>query len=421
MSTHANKRVISNFVALGIVQGTNFLLPIFVMPHVIKRIGADGFGVVAIAQVVMLYLSTIADYGFNLTATRSISVHRDDTLQVSRVFFTTLASKLFITLLCFILLLLLVLVVPIFRDNYLLYILGFTYVIGQSMLATWIFQGMEKMQYITVSTLIARVIFILLVIIFIRQREDKKLFLFFLGIGNMIAGILSIYLAMIIFKLKFVKPLWTDIIYELKSGWQITISNLSINTFQYVNIFILRLFTNDLIVGYYSVAERIFFAIRQILGLFSQAIYPRICQLAIQARAQLMLFLKQFYVPFLICVAGGCVITFVLTPQIVNVFLHKESELAILLLKILCFVPIIVCLNVPSYLLLLAYDQKRSYFSILTLGTVVNLLCNLVLVHFFSAVGTAISVVITETFITIGLNWELYKTRGINFLKPRIS
>lgn len=64
-SSNGRNRVFSNFMALGILQGTNFLLPVLVMPFVIKKIGADGYGVVAVAQAVMLIFCTVTDYGFN--------------------------------------------------------------------------------------------------------------------------------------------------------------------------------------------------------------------------------------------------------------------------------------------------------------------------------------------------------------------
>src|SRR5438034_9120456 len=89
-------RLFSNFMALSILQGANFLLPVLVMPFVIKKIGADGYGVVAVAQGVMLIFCTVADYGFNLTATRSIALHRGDVKINARLFFTVIACKLFI-------------------------------------------------------------------------------------------------------------------------------------------------------------------------------------------------------------------------------------------------------------------------------------------------------------------------------------
>jgi polysaccharide transporter, PST family len=420
MASGDNKKLLSNFFALGIIQGANFVLPILVMPFVIRRIGASLFGVISVAQVVMIFLSTVSDYGFNLTATRDIAFFKEDKEKISRIFSNVLASKFLICTGILIILLLLAPFIPLIRGHFLLYIFGFAYVIGQSTMVSWFFQGMEKMQFITISTLIARILFVILVFIFIRQKEDYIYFLFFLGVGNIAAGFFSIYLAFRIFKLEFYTPRWADIRYELKEGWHLTVSNLSINTYQNINILVLRIFTNDLIVGYYSIAEKIFFAIRQVLGIFSQVVYPHICQLTRKSQQASSHFFKQFYLPFLILLCLGCTGVFFLSPYVIQIFLGRKEELPVLLLRILSFVPIIVCLNIPAYQVLLAFDRKRSYFRILVSAMFVSLITNLLFCSGWGAVGTTVSIVITELFVTSGLNWELYKNKLTAFVKPGI-
>ena len=181
MSKIYRDKIFSNFFALGIVQGANFLVPLLVMPFVIKRIGVEWFGVISVAQVIMIYLATVADYGFNLTATRDISLNRDqvDTGTISKIFFTVLTTRIIISILAFALLLILVAFVPFFNAISSIYLFGFTYVLGQSLLVSWFFQGMEKMKFITFSVLLARVVFVILVFLFIREPEHAFLFLFF--------------------------------------------------------------------------------------------------------------------------------------------------------------------------------------------------------------------------------------------------
>ena len=418
MLPKTNRRLISNFVALTLVQGTNFLLPLIVMPYVIRQIGPEGFGIISLAHVVMIYLSTMSDYGFNLTATRDIALHKSDVLRVSKIFSVVLVSKILITILVFILLLFLIWVIPIFRANLNIYLFGFVYVIGQSLLISWFFQGLERMHYITLITLLSRLIFVALVLVFIRQKGDSFMFLFFLGAGNIIAGLISILMAIRIFRLQLVRPHWSEIIDELKNGWQIMVSNISVNTYQYANVFILRIFTNDLVVGYYSIAEKIFFAIRQILGIFSQAIYPRVCQLAMKSKEEISTFFSSFYLPFLWLVISLSLGVFIFSPQIVQLFLSEKSELAVLLLQLLSLVPVIVCLNIPAFQLLLAFNQKNSYSTVLGLGTVVNIVANLILCKNWGALGTCISIIITELFITIGLNIQLNR-RKLRYLLRR--
>lgn len=368
----------------------------------------------------MIFLATLTDYGFNLTATRDIALYRSDMGKLSRIFSSVLASKLILCAATYGLLWILILSVPLFRDHLLLYHLGFAYVLGQSLLVSWFFQGMEKMQYITISSLFSKLLFVGLVIFFVRRPEDAVLFLLFAGFGNIAAGLFSIWLAFRIFQLDFCKPLRSDVIHELKEGWQITVSNLSINTYQYVNILVLRLFTNDLIVGYYSIAERIFFAVRQILGVFSQVIYPHICQLTRDGKQQVAAFFRGFYLPFLVMLVMGCGVVFLFSPVIISLLMgNRAAEMPVLLLRILAFVPVIVCLNIPAYQVLLAFNRKTSYFRILGGATLLNLAANLVLCRAWGPIGTALSIIITEIFVTIGLNWELYKNNLFEFIKPR--
>ena len=418
MNKNYSGKLFSNFFSLSIIQGTNFLIPLIVMPHVIHRIGVGLFGAISVAQVIMIYLSTISDYGFNQTATRDIALNKERD-NISGIFFTVITTKMIICALSFLLLLILILFVPFFQYNAKLYLSGFMYVIGQSLLVTWFFQGVEKMKFITFSVLLARVIFAILVFVFIRQEKDAYLFLFFLGLSNIIAGLLSIYIAIYFFKLKFVYPQKLGIVRELKNGWQIMISNLFLNTYLYINIFILRFFAGDLIVGFYSIAEKIFLAIRQLLSIFSQVIYPHICQLTAKSKNQTVIFFRKIYVPFLLLVCLGCCALFILSPQVTQIFAGQDSAVPSLLLRLLTLVLIIVCLNIPANLLLLSLDQKKSYLRISTLGTIVNICANILCANIWGATGTVVAIIITETFITIGLYIELYRNDLAGYIRLR--
>ena len=421
-SMHAGKKnkLFYNFISLGIVQALITLLQLVVIPHVIKKIGIDGFGVVALAQVVILYLSAFTDYGFNQNATREISLYKTDRIRMSEIFFRVLFSKLLLCLLAFIILLILLIFVPVFRAHALLYLMAFIYVVGQTCLVTWFFQGLEKMQFIALLTLYGRILFVVLVFVFIKTKEQDFLFLFFLGTGTLIAGVASIFTAYRMQKLEFIKPSLADIMQELREGWHITVANLSSYTCQYANIFVLRMFTNDLLVGYYSIAERVFFTTKQVLVMFSQVAYPRVCRLVENGKEYIITFWKQIYFPFLICVLSGSLLLFIFSPQVLYFFIRDEYFHSVFFLRMLCIVSVIVCLNIPATLTLLAMNHKKSYSRIVTLGMMVNIVSNVVLVYFFKATGTIISIFITESFIMTGLSLEVirYFKLDENSFKP---
>ncbi len=124
-----------------IVQVINSALHLLVIPYVIFTIGTAGYGVISIAQVVMIYLATFVDFGFNQTATRTISVNRDDREKVSNIFFRVLFTKMILCVIAFVLLLFLIQIIPVFRNHLFLYIMAFVFVVGQAMLMNWFFRS----------------------------------------------------------------------------------------------------------------------------------------------------------------------------------------------------------------------------------------------------------------------------------------
>jgi polysaccharide transporter, PST family len=409
-------KLLYNFFSLGIVQVITSLLQLIVIPYVISKIGVDGFGTVAVAQVVMFYLSAFTEYGFNQTATRDIAIHRNDRLMVSKFFFRIIFSKLILCILSFIILLVLFTVVPLFRLHLLLYQVGFAFVAGQAVLINWFLLGVEKMQLMAVISLIARLIFVISVFLFIKSKGDEVLYLFFLGAGNFVMGLVSIFVVIRKFKLQFILPGLHEILDEFKKGWKIMATNLSNNICQYSNIFILRFFADDLLAGYYSIAERIFFTLRQMLSVFSQTVYPQVCLLVKTDRDPIISYFRKVYVPFFMAIFGGCTLLFILSPEVLYIFIGHENIHAVLLLRVFAVVLVVACLNIPAALLLLATDQRQSYFKVYTAGAVLNIVLNILLAYFFRSTGTVIAILITELFIMAGFTSELLR---LNVIKKK--
>lgn len=402
------KTVLKNFLALGILQGTNFLIPLILLPYLSTTLGIENFGLVSFVQAVMVYFGSFTDYGFNVSATREIAVNKADTSKISTIFNTVLATKLFLTIVSGIVITLLVLSIPKFGNDYMAYLLGFTIVMGQSLLPVWFFQGVEQMKYITYLNLIAKIFFTSLIFIYVKSPEHYPLVLLFFGLGNTVSGIAGIFLAYRQFNLRFSIPGVSDIKNELVNGWGLFIANFSIVAYINSNLFILGLFTNNLITGYYSIAEKIVTAMRQLLVVFSQAIYPQVCQLAIESHGKMVRFYKQLYLPFIVVFAAMSVVVYFIAEIIVQILSGGTDPEVVSLLRLMCFVPLIVGLNVPAYQTLLAYRFQNTYTIVLTIGSVLNILLNLLFAPLMGATGTAWSVIITEIFITLGLHIVLH-------------
>lgn len=416
--TFRDKKIIfKNFAALTILQGTNFLIPLIIMPYLTIKIGVDGFGLVSFIQAAMVFFTSFTDYGFNVSATRDVVISKNDKKKLSEIFSTVMSTKFLLTAVSAAILFLLLYTIPNLEDNKLAYLFGFSAVIGQVLLPIWFFQGIQEMKYISYLNLAAKIIFTVLIFIFINTPNDYALVLLFLGLGNIMSGLVGILWLKNKYNIKYSIPQVLDIKKELYNGWSIFISNFSIVTYLNSNLFILGLFASNTVVGYYSVAEKIITAMRQPLVVFSQAIYPRICELAIESHKKIKEFYRQLFTPFMMIFLIASIFVFIFSTEIVNILSQAEdNEKAIYILKILCFVPFIVGLNIPAYQTLLAYKHHKSCSVILTVGSLLNIILNFVLAPKFLTLGTASSVIITEVFITIGLYLVLKYKHKEHFL-----
>ena len=237
--------VFKNFLALGILQGTNFLIPLIIMPYLVSTIGIDSYGVVSFVQVVMIYFFSLTDYGFAITATQEIATNKSDLSKVSKIFSKVVSTKIVLVLFSALSITLLLFVVPYLKEEQLTVILGFALVIGQTSLPTWFFQGMEKMKYITYINLAAKLIFTILIFVFINEKSDYPYVLFFFGLGNLLSGVFGIFYAIRNYDITFRLATVREVQSELKKGWGLFVANFSITSYMNSNLFILKLFATN--------------------------------------------------------------------------------------------------------------------------------------------------------------------------------
>jgi PST family polysaccharide transporter len=399
-----SRTIVKNSFSLLVIQGTNFLLPLIVLPYLIKTIGLERFGLVSFAQAFMSYFIIFIDFGYNLLTTREISLVRDDKKAVSRIVSTVLITKSILTVIAFIILFTVVSLIPALSVNALLYYVSFFLVLGQSFMPPWFFQGIEKMKYLTYVNFFSKVIFTVMIFFLITKKEEYIYVTFFLSLGNIVSSIIALYIMKKKFGVEYLFPKSYSLKKELANGWHIFLSNFSTTAYINSNLVILAFFASPIIVGYYSIADKVLYALRQVLIVFFQAIYPQVCKQALEGPGQLKTFFKKYFPALLTIMFLLCLLLFLCADLIVLLAIGHAEPTISLLLRLVSFVPVIISLNIPACQTFLAYDFKKSYSFILFSGSVLNILLNVVLASYFGATGTVTAVICTEIYITAGLS-----------------
>ncbi|GHU81790.1 hypothetical protein FACS189415_0870 [Bacteroidia bacterium] len=268
------KPMAQNFVALVLLQGINYLLELLSAPFLIRMLGIERWGLVFFGYTVMQYLVLFADFGFNLAGTKYISAHQKETEMVNRYLNSAFTCRIIIGILCFVALFLLIMLFDKFSIDAWFYLLYFGIVVGNVMFPMWYFQGMEKMKYITIFNVVAKMASLVPFFIFIRKPGDYMLVPIFYSIGFILAGLVSIYLIYWKEGMRWFIPPMKEIWAAMKDSSAYFFSRLSVSLFTYSNSFLLGLVYGNTIVGFYGAAEKLYKAYNFLLTPFTGVLFP---------------------------------------------------------------------------------------------------------------------------------------------------
>ena len=79
------KTLIENFGYLTLLQICNLLIPLVTYPYLINTLGKNLYGVIIYSQAIVSYLAIFVNWGFNISATKYISINREDSKKINEI------------------------------------------------------------------------------------------------------------------------------------------------------------------------------------------------------------------------------------------------------------------------------------------------------------------------------------------------
>lgn len=414
------KRLVSNFFSLTVLQASQYLLPLITLPYLVRVLGPDRYGLIAFALSFVGYFQIITDYGFNFSATREISIKRDDRDAVSRIFSTVLVVKLGLLFLCALFCCIIVVSFDRFHGNQAVFGYTFLLLIGQILFPMWLFQGLEQMRFITLLNIFSKLLFTCTVFMFVQTREDYLWVPLLNSLGFIIAGVVALWIAFSRLGVRFICPTIQDVKRQLIEGWAVFISMVSISSYTIANPFILGLFVNDQVVGYYAAADKLVRAAMGFITPLSQALYPFIAKLHSQSLEQAVRLIHKI---LWLTGAFGFLVSlslFGFASILVHWVLGHQYAEAVDLIRWMAPLPFIVLLsNIFGTQTLLTFDYKEVYSRILVIFSGLSLLLSVILVPLYFYRATIGINLVVESGISAAMFFALRK-QGIDLVRGRM-
>lgn len=401
------RTILGNYGALLFIQAANFILPLIVLPYLVITLGTEKYGLVMIAQSMAIFLTVIVDFGFNISATRAVSLLREDREKLSQLFWNVIAIKVSLVVITFFILLLVVATVSRFQQEMWVYLLSFLMVIGQAIFPTWFFQGIEKMKVITIVNVVAKILFTVAVFSIVLGVKDYEYVPLLHGGGFLIAGLFGF-----LYALRYIDIKNPNITQAKQLAWQsssLFVSNFATSMYTVGNTFILGMIGGDAIAGIYATMEKLVLAFKNVYAPLYQALFP---WLAKKKVAEIRSFVKKVSLPIALS-AIVIVIGFVVFAKPILDLVYGDQTIIkySTVMQILGLIALFSALNM--LLVSLYFPSIKEYKTrmvILVSGGVFNLVVAVAGAAYFSIYGVAVAASLSEFFILI-LAFYFYKKK----------
>ncbi len=415
-ASYFNEKLLKNFLHAFILQGANYILPLLTIPYLVRVLGPEKYGLIFFAQAITQYFVLITDYGFMLSAPKKIAINRENGTNILHIFNSVFLIKSILTVIGFFVLAAIVFSITKLTHDSLVYISSYLLVIGNLLFPIWFFQGMEQMKYISMLNISAKTIYVVSIFIFVKVQSDYILVPVLGGMSVILVGLLSLWVIRKEFNIKIMIPPMNCIYAELKDGWHMFTSMLSVSVYSTSNVIILGFISSNTVVAYFRVVEILTRNLSTaLMQPITQVLYPYLSKLMIQSKIMALSFSTRVIVVIaaLNFIAGIFLITFADT--IIYFLFGHQYESSIIVLRILSFLPFIlgVCGTVGP-LILLPLNLHIILSKALFVACIFNIAISIPLSYRFQHVGAAFAVLATEFVASAMLLFILHRKQLIN-------
>ncbi len=418
----------SNYMLNIIRLTSSLLIALFTMPYINRVLGPEYLGKIEYIISIVNYFILFSGLGIPLYGVKQISKVRDNREELSKVICELLFLLLATTLTAYTVLFSFLFLTSGLNDYKLLIIIMSSMILLTNIGLEWLYQGLEDQLYITVRTLIIRVISLVLIFLFVKSVDDYLLYGGIVVFSMVGGNVFNIFRAKRYIYLHHLKVSNLNIIRHVKPAFAMFIASISVSIYVQIDTFLLGYISGDLYVGYYSVANKLNrFAIIFVTTL-GIVMLPRLSNLWINNRPEYYRLLNYSFIALMLFSVPTSVYILVFSESIINIIGGLKFNESILTMRILAPISFLVAIAYYSaFLVLYVRNKEIAYSVIVTLTAILSIILNIILIPKYNHNGAAISQLISEIFGCMLLVFTLKKYKmlknsfnnvfSINFLK----
>ena len=271
----SHSRIFKNALFLYALTFSNYLIGLLLLPYLSRVLSVEKFGVIGFATSFCLVFQMVVEYGFQLSTTATISVHRDDKAKMSRTISTMTCTKLLLACGASAVFLACAMFVDMLRGHFVIILLFFVDSIAKALLPDAYFRGIERMKDITIRAVSAKSGILVATLLFV--KGDDTLIIY--PVSMIVFDTIALLWAFSLLKRDGLKATGTtmrEMLEALKDSFWFFISRISVSVNGSLgSIFLgMRYSPESVEMGLYSGATKLSSAGEQMIPPLGDALYP---------------------------------------------------------------------------------------------------------------------------------------------------
>jgi polysaccharide transporter, PST family len=389
-------------LSLYSVHFVNYFVPLFTLPFLARTLGPSSWGALAFAEAFASYVTIIVEYGFGLSASRTMAQSGSDISARSRCTTGVISAQAVLVAVAAILAVPAYFLIPSFALYRKLIPLAFCLGAARAAGPFWYFQGLERMPVISVLNLFANLFAACGVFLFVRTPNDAWVPIALRAVASTLSLIVGFW---IIFRETPVAAFsLAQAKLALSEGGSLFLFRSAISLYTTANVLILGMFRPAAEVAWYAGGEKISRAAINAIQPLCQAFYPRVSNLLVTDKEEAARALRLSAIVTISLGAAIGLILFVAAPWIVRIAMGPGFAEIVPVLKILSLLPPLVALsNVYGIQWMLALKLDSVFNRVVLITGAINVAVATLVAPRYGHIGMAVTAVLADISVAFGI------------------
>lgn len=403
-----------NFAYSSFLTMAGYIFPLITYPYVSRILGVTYIGKCNFIDNIIQCFVLTSMLGIATVGIREVAKNKEDKIALSKVFTGLFIINSFTTLLAFCLLFISIYSIEKFAGYKDLLFIGSLKLFGTYLMIDWFYKGIEEFRFITVRTLIIRILYVVSVFLFVKDKSDYDLYYWLLSISVIVNASINVFYSFkyIHFSFDFdvtrklIRPITYLGIYSILA-W---LYNSFCTTY-------LGFISNDQEVGYFTTAAKLYVILLSLFSAFAGVMLPRLSNLVGKKDvASFQNLIDKSFNLVISLTVPLVVFSIIYAPDVIKIIAGDGYEGAVWPMRLI--MPLILIVGINQILIIQIMTPLKLDRLILVntvWGAIIGLSLNFLLTPQYFSVGAAISWVMSEVVVMFSALYFIHKYTQILF------